>query len=57
MAGQIFRQYRQRGGKRDRVLADFLIAAHAKTRCSRLLTRDRGFYRSYFPKLTLIEPS
>ncbi len=57
MAGQIFRQYRQRGGKRDRVLADFLIAAHAKTRCSRLLTRDRGFYRSYFPKLTLIEPA
>lgn len=57
LAGQIFHRYRQTGGKRDRVLADFLVAAHAKTRCGRLLTRDRGYYRTYFPKLEIIEPA
>ena len=57
IAGQAFRAYRKQGGTRDRVLADFLIAAHAQTRCTRLLTRDRGFYRSYFPDLDILDPS
>ena len=56
MAGAAWRNYRARGGKRDRVVADFLIGAHALTQCDRLLTRDRGFYRAYFSKLKVIAP-
>jgi len=57
LAGQIWRQYRSRGGTRERMVADFLIAAHALTQCDRLLTRDRGFYRDYFKHLKVLQPS
>lgn len=56
LAGKSFVNYRARSGKRDRILADFLIASHAQTRCSQLITRDRGFYRDYFPQLMIVEP-
>lgn len=56
-AGLAFLKYRQQGGQRDRILADFLVGAHAQVRCSRLLTRDRGFYRDYFPNLIVLDPS
>ena len=52
-----WRSYRGKGGMRDRVAADFLIGAHACVQCDRLLTRDRGFYREYFRKLKVIDPS
>ena len=57
IAAQAWRQYRKTGGKRERVVADFLIGAHAVTQCNRLLTRDRGFYRRYFSTLTILDPS
>ncbi|MGB4945705.1 MAG: type II toxin-antitoxin system VapC family toxin [Candidatus Competibacter denitrificans] len=47
LAGRAFRQYRARGGSRTRVLADFLIGAHAATENMILITRDRG-YATYF---------
>jgi AbrB family looped-hinge helix DNA binding protein len=42
---------------RDRLVADFLIGAHAQIQAEALLSRDRGFFRSHFKKLRLIDPS
>ncbi|MBI1843859.1 MAG: type II toxin-antitoxin system VapC family toxin [Actinobacteria bacterium] len=56
-AGEAWRSYRKQGGTRQRVIADFLIGAHATEMADRLLTRDRGFYRTYFRKLAIIDPT
>ncbi len=54
-AGRAFVRYRQRSSNpKDRMLADFLIGANAQVSADRLLTRDRGYYRTYFPKLQVI---
>jgi len=57
LASRAWRVYRKQGGKRMRILADFLIGSHAKTQARRLLSRDRGFYRRLFPSLDLLDPS
>ncbi len=57
-AGRAFQAYAERRRKqRDagvrRILADFLIGAHAQVRGFRLLTLDAGLYRAAFPSLKL----
>lgn len=56
LAGAIHRSYLQAGGQRDRVVADFLIGAHAQNHASRLLARDRGFFRDHFEGLPVWYP-
>lgn len=58
-AGKAFSDYAARrrrhgdGGPR-RILADFLIGAHALQRGSALLTMDKGLYHAAFPQLVLL---
>jgi predicted nucleic acid-binding protein len=57
-AGRAFQSYadrrrKQRDSGARRILADFLIGAHALTRGYRLLTLDERLYRAAFPGLTI----
>jgi predicted nucleic acid-binding protein len=47
---------KRRRGSSPRVLADFLIGAHARHAGGRLLAHDRGYDRDYFRDLPLISP-
>jgi predicted nucleic acid-binding protein len=55
-AGRMFEQHLSRRGEAKRIVADFLIAAHALYHADRLLARDRGYYRDYFKDLDLVQP-
>jgi predicted nucleic acid-binding protein len=48
------RRRRSGGGSPKRMLADFVIAAHAQLQADRLMTRDANRYSQDFPNLRLI---
>lgn len=50
------RRRRNRIGTPSRLLADFVIGAHALVRADQLFTSDANRYRTYFPLLRLVEP-
>lgn len=56
-AGRFWRESR-RGAEpaRGRLVADFLIGAHATFQADAFLTRDRGLYRRYF-QVKVVDPS
>jgi predicted nucleic acid-binding protein len=58
LAGRAFQAYAERRRKqRDknarRILADFIIGAHAFANGFRFLTLDEGLYRAAFPRLAI----
>jgi predicted nucleic acid-binding protein len=57
LAGTFFRRYLQRGDSRKRIIADFLIAAQAQVNADRILTKDKRFFGTTFPKLKTVAPS
>ena len=56
LAGKAFLTYRQKKGKKQNVLPDFFIGAHAAVNEYKLMTRDKGRFASYFPTVELIIP-
>jgi predicted nucleic acid-binding protein len=58
-AGEGFQKYaerrrKQKGAEPRRILADFLIGAHALVSGYKLLTLDERTYRTAFPRLAII---
>ena len=68
-AAQAWMQYLQRKTKtscpecgstlhlQEHVLSDFYVGGFASVKCNAILTRDRGIYKKYFPKLIGYEHS
>lgn len=57
LAGKAFLQYRKRQGQKSNVLPDFFIGAHAAVAGYKLITRDKGRFSTYFPRVELIIPN
>ncbi|MBM4220742.1 MAG: type II toxin-antitoxin system VapC family toxin [Gammaproteobacteria bacterium] len=56
LAGKAFVRYRRQGGRKENVLADFFIGAHAAVSRCPILTRDTRRYSRYFLDVKVITP-
>jgi predicted nucleic acid-binding protein len=56
LAAQAYRHYRKAGGTRKSILPDFYIGGHAEASNLKLISRDKGRFATYFPKVELICP-
>ena len=56
LAGKAFLQYKKRKGGKTNVLPDFFIGSHAAVSGYQLMTRDKGRFNTYFPRVELIMP-
>lgn len=54
LAGQLCLAYRTGGGKRERLVGDFMIGAHSIVQAEQLLTVDQGFFQKHFRGLTAV---
>ena len=57
LAGRIFRQYREAGGRRSTIIPDFLIGAHAMIQADVLIAADRGYLKRYYQRLIVLQPA
>lgn len=57
LAGKTFVRYRRQGCKKNNVLADFFMGAHAAVSECPILTRDPKQYAAYVPSVGLISPT
>lgn len=55
LAARAYALYRSRGGSRRSPLPDFYLGAHAAAANLTVLTKDRSAYRTYFPRVRLVE--
>lgn len=56
VAGNLFAAYQKLGGQRKRIIADFIVAAHALHQANGLATADADFVQATFPRLKIIAP-
>ncbi|MGH7965814.1 MAG: type II toxin-antitoxin system VapC family toxin [Candidatus Binatia bacterium] len=57
LAGKAYVAYRKKAGRKENVLPDFFIGAHAAVEQLSLITRDKRRFATYFPTVTLIMPN
>jgi len=57
LVGKAFVRYRRQGGKKNKVLADFFIGAHAAVAGYPVLTRDTQRCATYFSGVSLVRPA